>query len=176
WADDPDSQTVDAQRAHQFQRNHELIEKLVDGGLQLAAEEDPIRRAEHCNGLVAFLANEVQQAAVNTESTRIVEMGDHLDALLKHGVAGNLSKGRVQTPIGSARERELNRVRERLMTLIQPLEDQLQLAADADHANIARLLKALREGRAAVEDALRNPWSTGGMGVAGGPRWCPPWE
>src|SRR5262245_9567020 len=102
WAEDPGAASASARRVWQLQRNYALIQKLVQGGLDLASEDDPLKRARCCNGLVESLAGEIRQAAVDQEGGRAVELSNHLQAVLKHGVAGNLGKGRSLIPKGSS--------------------------------------------------------------------------
>ncbi len=99
------------ERILQAQRNQKLVDKLVDGGLKLAREDDRVKRAEYCNNLAKNLVEEIRQAADDHDGDRVVELGRHLQALLKNGVAGNLSKERSQVPSGSAREKDLESVK-----------------------------------------------------------------
>src|SRR4051812_43463174 len=80
WAGDSPSGT---ERARLFQRDRDLIETLVDQGLRLAGEDDPLKRADCCNGVVKHLADELRQAADNREGARMAELSLHLHAVLK---------------------------------------------------------------------------------------------
>ncbi len=143
-------------RAHLFQRNRDLIQTLVEGGLRLAAADDALQRAECCSGVAERLAAAIQQAAVNQEQARVAELGLHLRALLETGVAANLTTARRQIPIGSTLEKNLHEVRDRTAHLIEPLEEQL-LRVSAREEAIQHTLKALQVGRTEVEKALENP-------------------
>src|SRR5439155_26249795 len=46
------------ERAGQLQRDQQLIQLLVDSGVRLAAEDDPLRRADYCNRLADRLGKE----------------------------------------------------------------------------------------------------------------------
>jgi hypothetical protein len=146
-----------ALRAHLFQRDRELIQTLVEGGLRLAAAEDALERAECCSGVAERLATALQQAAVNDEKARLIELGVHLRALLESGVAANLSTARRQIPVGSTLEKNLRAVRDRTAHLIEPLEVQLLGVIDPEET-IQHTLEALQVGRTEVEKALdRSP-------------------
>ncbi len=148
----------DAVRAHLFQRNHELIQTLVRGGLRLAGAEDALQRAECCSGVAEHLATEIQRAVRSQEKKRVTELGAHLSALLETGVAANLSTARKQIPIGSTLERSLREVRDRTAHLVEPLEEQLLNATDVeDEQGIRHTLKALQLGRSEVEKAIEIP-------------------
>src|SRR5262249_51517560 len=101
-AEGPLRQPSAADQTQRFQRNQALIVALVHGGLHLAAEEDPIQRANHCNVVVKLFAVEMRQAADTHEAGRFAELGQHLRALLEDGVAANLSRARGSIPEGSA--------------------------------------------------------------------------
>src|SRR5205809_8121485 len=94
WADDPSPAPSDAERAQMFQRDRALIQVLVRGGLRLAAEEDPLGRADSCADLAEQLASEIRQAAESRQGDRAATLGDHLRALLNDGVDVNLSGAR----------------------------------------------------------------------------------
>jgi hypothetical protein len=107
-----ESSSPGPERILQAQRNQRLVDKLVDGGLNLARETDRIKRAEYCNNLAKSLADEIKQAADDHDGDRVVELGRHLQELLKNGVAANLGKERRQVVAGSAREKDLARVKD----------------------------------------------------------------
>jgi hypothetical protein len=147
-----------AVRARLFQRNRDLIQTLVEGGLRLAAADDALGRAECCSSVAEHLAAAIQQAALNQERARVAELGLHLRALLEAGVAANLSMARRQIPSGSTLERSLREVRDRTAHLVEPLEEQLLRATPAeDQQEIQHTLKALQVGRKQVEKALQIP-------------------
>jgi hypothetical protein len=144
-----------AVRARLFQRNHQLIETLVKGGLRLAGAEDALQRAECCSGVAERLATEIQRAVRSQEKERVTELGLHLRALLETGVAANLSTARKQIPLGSTLEKNLREVRDRAAQLVEPLEEQLLNVSDAeDEHGIRHTLKALHVGRTEVEKSL----------------------
>jgi hypothetical protein len=147
------------ERVRQWRQDRELIRVLVEGGLRLAGQEDPLQRADCCTGLAEHLAEAIQQAAAARDADRVAEMGQHFFALLKRGVAGNLSAARTATPAGSRREEELRRVSDRATRISQPVEDRLRQVTDpADPDDMQRALKAVHDGRVEVERALRaNP-------------------
>ena len=125
WADDPALPPTAAERAQMFQRDRALIQVLVRGGLRLAAEEDPLGRADSCADLAEQLASEIRQAAESRQGDRAAELGDHLRALLNDGVDVNLSGARNVIPPGSAEEKKLQTVSKRAMNLKRFLDDRL---------------------------------------------------
>jgi hypothetical protein len=155
WAEDTSGENAQAGRIRQLQRNRTLVRILVEGGLRLAGEDDPLKRADCCNGLAESLAGEIEEAAAAREGDRAVELGQHLHILLQYGVAGNLSLARNLSPSGSTRELELRRVGARSAEVMQPLEEHLKRAAEADPGEMRRAFKAVYDGRAEVEKALK---------------------
>jgi hypothetical protein len=157
-AQDPVPRPDTAARARLFQRNRDLIQTLVQGGLRLAAADDALQRAECCSRVAEHLATEMQQAALNHEEARIAELGVHLGALLETGVAANLSTARKQIPVGSTLERNLREVRDRTAQFVEPLEEQLLRVNDPDdRQGVRHTLRALQVGRTEVERALGSP-------------------
>src|SRR5688572_7379471 len=103
WAGDAEP-SPEIDRAQRLQRNLGLVQVLVDGGLNLAKVDDPVRRALHCSEIAKHLADEVGQAARGRDVPRVTELGRHLNALLERGIASNMSQARGSTPPGSADE------------------------------------------------------------------------
>jgi hypothetical protein len=151
-AGDEPAATGPPQRVKRFQRDRQLIETLVQGGLHLAGTEDPLQRADYCNKVAARLAAEVEQAAQDQEKARLAELTQYLHALLEEGVAANLDTARSRIPTGSAAEKRLQAIRDRAAGLILPLQEQLEFLPDPeDQEAIRHTLKALREGQRETE-------------------------
>lgn len=149
---------TDHVRARLFQRNQELIQSLVEGGLRLAAADDALQRAECCRDVAERLATEIQQAVAQREQARVAELGCHLRALLESGVAANLSTARKEIPVGSTLEKNLRDVRDRTAHLMTPLEEQLLRETDTEaEPAIQHTLEALQVGRTKVEKAVQMP-------------------
>jgi hypothetical protein len=144
-----------ALRFRQLHRNRPLIEACVASGLSLAAEEDPLKRADCCNSLAQRLAKELQQAAQSREANRATELGEHLHSLVKRGVAANLLTVRRLTPTGSARESDIRRVGDRFTEFLRPLEDFLARTAKSDEQDLRDVHQTVRAARTAVELALK---------------------
>ncbi len=156
WADDAAAPSP-AQLARQFQRNRGLVQALVHGGLRLAGENDPLKRADYCTGLAECLVDEMRQAADDRETARVAELGQHLHALLEHGVAANLSTARDAIPPGSMEEKGLQDLQERTARVLRPLEERLQRNGDPEgRDDLLRARKAVSEGRTVVEKALKD--------------------
>jgi hypothetical protein len=153
----PPPRPPDAVRFQQLQRNRALIQLLVQGGLRLAAENDPVRRAAYCSGMARRLADEVEQAARDQETDRAVELGSHLERLLQAGVAGSLGVARRRIPPGSAEETELRRVARRVADLTRPLEDLLNSMDDNDAGDLRQVLHQVHDARRQVDRSIKPP-------------------
>lgn len=146
---------ADSRRVKQLYRNRTLIQTLVDGGIRLAAQDDSLRRADSCSDMAKGLAIEIGQAAHDREADRAAEMGQHLHDLLQRGVARNLRSVRRTVQSGSTAEMEMERVRDWVKDVAQPLEDQLRLASDTDRETMNRALNAIHSARREVENAVK---------------------
>jgi hypothetical protein len=156
----------DARRFLQLHRNRVLIQAAVDSGLSLAVERDPLKRADTCNGLAQRFAGEIRQAAMNREGDRAAEMGLHFHVLIKRGVAGNLTAVRGQTPVGSAREDEMRRVRDQVRAITRPLLDELrQNLGKGDQDDLQDVVKRIYEARDEVDQVYRMKPQLGGAGL-----------
>jgi hypothetical protein len=143
------------ERAVQVQRNYGLIQTLVESGLHLAAEEDPLKRAHQCLDVAGRMAAEIRQAAEKREELRVVELGEHLHALLEQGVAGNIGLARRQIPSGSTAEKGLREACDQAAVLVRQLEEFLQSTSEPlDSAEMKLMLRGLHAGLDAVEKAF----------------------
>jgi hypothetical protein len=139
------------------QRNQKLVDKLVIGGLDLARAEDRLARAKCCNELAKSLAEEIKQAADDHDSDRAVELGRHLQALLKNGVAANLSRERTIIPQGSARESELRQVSDDSTGITGPLLNDLPETMKENPAALSEVLQVIREAQASFTTTGKTP-------------------
>ena len=156
-AQEPAAPPDDSVLARALHRNRELVQALVRSGLCLAAEEDPVKRADSCNELALRFAGEIGQAATEHDHGRAVELSDCLYAVLKQGVAFNLSTARRLTPPGSAHEMEINRVGNRASHLTEPLEKLLQNPDAIGSGDLKHVVQKLRDARWEVDKAWKKP-------------------
>ncbi len=147
-ADEPSVASPGPARILQAQRNQKLVDKLVDGGLDLARAVDRVERAKCCNELARSLAEEIKQAADDHDGDRAVELGRHLQALLKNGVAANLLRERTIVPQGSARESELRQVRDDSTGITALLLTNLPETMKENPTALAEVLQAVQEAQA----------------------------
>jgi hypothetical protein len=135
----------------QFQRDQALIRSLVEGGLQLAGEDDALARARTCNTLAEQLSREIRQAAEEHDGPRAAFLANHLEALLVRGVASNA--GRVRTAMPDTRRKQaLEDLVGAMDRATEPAETGLRQLATA--ANDFRILRPLQQGRDSVERAV----------------------
>jgi hypothetical protein len=140
----------------QFQQNQFLIEALVESGLRLVEEDDPLSRADACAQLARSFADEVHKAAQERDASRTAELGKHLHNLLERGVATNLREARQQIPMGSTAELKLAAVSRLAAELLQPLRASLQSAADGEKLpHVRTALEELFRKQADLEKTLR---------------------
>ena len=152
-ADEPSAAPSDLGRLWQVQRNQNLVQELVEGGLNLARTEDHLQRARYCNELATNLAEEIRQAADDHDGDRAVELGRHLQDVLQNGVAANLNKERAQVPHGSTRETEMNSVRIQTGDITDHLLKELDQILKDNPAALEQVLQAIQEAQAAVAAA-----------------------
>jgi hypothetical protein len=145
-----------AEKAQRFHRNRKLVETMVDRGLRLASEEDPVRRAEHCNDIARRLADEIRQAARAHEGYRAQELGGHLRALLHDGVAPILKNAITGVPLSSPGQEELRKIGANVRELTRPVMEQLQAVDDEeDREQLRQTHSAVQEALGEVENTLK---------------------
>ena len=142
------------ERLRQLQRDLDLIQTLVDEGLKLAAEEDPMVRARTCNHLAGALVQEIQKAAETKDEKRAAHLGGYLKTVLVRGVAENLDLARRDLPQDSPRQQELQSVSNQTVRVTQPVADE-KYQVDPNYQLMQRALDAVNQGRQAVDNALK---------------------
>jgi hypothetical protein len=154
-AEDPPPRPKAVERALHVERNYALIQVLVRSGLQLAAEEDPLKRAGQCLGVADRLAEEIRQAAEKGEEQRVAELGEHLHALFVQGVAPSVRLARRQIPPESTAEGDLRETCNRAAAFVQRLEEFLQSADPDDKVDKQPMIRELHGAVDAVERAFK---------------------
>src|SRR5262249_2938264 len=142
------------QRLRQLQRDLELIQTLVDDGLKLAAEEDPIVRARTCNDLAGALVQEIQKAAETKDEKRAAHLAGNLKTELVRGVARNPARARRDLPQDSPLQQELQSVSNQTVRVTQPVTDE-KYQVDPNYQIMLPALDAVNKGRQAVDNALK---------------------
>jgi hypothetical protein len=135
--------------ARRFHRNRGLIERLVQDGLDLAREDNLVKRADRCNDIVQGLAREMTGAEAG-ESERVAELGRYLRDVLKRGVGDNLKTARTDIHAGSEEEKELQRVHDKTKDVVHDLKTRLHEGGNPPPS----ALDAIDQGWGAVDDAL----------------------
>lgn len=157
WADGP-APRADAERSQQLHANLDLIRSLVKGGVELANQDDPLKRAGYCNAMAERFADQISLAADGRDAARLTELGNHFHALLQRGVASNFREARRAIREGSAEERELFRVHGETAAFVADLERHLQRALDDEpRPEVQRALQAVQDGRQQVDSAIKGP-------------------
>jgi hypothetical protein len=153
WADADAPRVEEESRLVQFRRDLELIETFVEKGLVLAAEDDPLQRAQTCKTLADRLGSEIKGAEKRTG--RLVALGDMLRTVLVRGVADNLERARAAGPppkdfaqIGS----KVNEMTEAVEGILKETLDGLPDGAARE--SMAPALKALTRAREDIESAM----------------------
>jgi hypothetical protein len=140
--------------AERLRHDLALIQNLVNEGLNLAAEEDPILRARICNKLAGDLVQEIQKAAATKDEKRAAHLGGYLKTVLVRGVAGSLDLARRDLPQDSPRQPELQSVSDQTVRVTQPVADE-KYQVDPNYQLMQPALDAVNQGRQAVDNALK---------------------
>jgi hypothetical protein len=103
-----------------------LLTALVDNGLRLSEESDPMRRADYCSDVADHLLQAVVNASAQGKREQASVLGKHLGAFVERGVSGNLAR----LPQDDPRPAELKLILLRAHQTLAHLEQSLdQLAA-----------------------------------------------
>ncbi|HYV34461.1 MAG TPA: hypothetical protein VE988_02080 [Gemmataceae bacterium] len=141
-------------RVAELQRNEELIGSLVEGGLQLAAEDDPLQRATYCNQMVDKLSGEINLAMKANDPGRAAELGGHMHEMMVKGVAVNLGNARAALEPNSPREPEIARIADKATASAKKIEDEIFRQKLIEPAKMKGTVQGLAKGRNEIEKAM----------------------
>jgi hypothetical protein len=152
-ADGPSPPRSPAERLEQFRRDRGLVRKLVEGGLHLASQDDPLKRADQCNLLARDLSQEVQQAVKEHDRARGERFGQGLEKLLVHGVAGNLTLVADHPAPDAPSLSEVHRLSDEALSVLEPLQKEFDRAPGSMQKQLEKVMQALKRGRSKMEEA-----------------------
>jgi hypothetical protein len=141
------------ERAQQLQHDHDLIETLVDGGLELAQEDDPLKRADLCNTIANALASEVKNAVKKKNSVRAALLSEQMQSILVQGMAVNLVTARQTMIPDSPQEVAIAKLGEKVAVAAKSIEDEVDRIDDP--TKMQSTLIAVHEGRKQIELAIK---------------------
>ena len=90
-----------------FQSNRELLENLIEHGVELANADTPVARVKACRESAKDLGRALRDAAGNDDADRVAELGDYLTAVIRHGLVPTIDDARKTIPAGTPAEQEL---------------------------------------------------------------------
>jgi hypothetical protein len=141
-----------AEVVRQFQRDLDLIEALVEDGLNMGGEEDPIRRAQVCLRLAEKFNKELLTATASRDGARALELSTCLQGLQSRGVAGNLAVARAQP---KDRIAEVEKLGSQAAKVTRQAETELLLIPPAEDKAMSDALAKIKQGRTDVEHAVQ---------------------
>jgi len=146
-----------AEQALRFQRNEKLIQAMVKGSLLLAAEADPVKKADVCKAIARTFADEIERAAVDHEGPRAAELSGYFGTVLQRGVAVNLQTAGEKLPLVSLQNQPLLKVGAEVARIAKPLEEELRREADPEmQTYLERALKSVQGGEQEVREVLKD--------------------
>jgi hypothetical protein len=146
------AESTSVEVGRQFGRDERLLNALVEGGLELAGESDPLKRAGICNEIVDQLGQELLRSAAGKDLPRADPLGRHIQALLARGVVANVNLARFDS--GPGRAAELDGIWARTDAITRPLAEGLRNAA-ATNGRMETIYKAVLAGREKVNYAVK---------------------
>jgi hypothetical protein len=140
-----------------FQRDLALLEAVIDNSLNLAAEDDALKRARLSYRLSEVFVAELHAAAQHHDAERLTALSAHVRALLTRGIVFNVLEARAQFPPPSPGAQELSRFGSQIGAALRKDEYEWeQLPRDPAGAT-DRVRAHLQRGYAEVERALKGP-------------------
>jgi hypothetical protein len=152
---EPTKDTTSSEPTQQLAQNRRLVEVLVNGAVELAAENDPLKRADCCQRLAQEFKREILEAASQEDSRRVIELTEHFEALLRQGIAANLRlsrQGSLSGPV-PAGARDLCRGVGQMSLSIEVLLENFKTSDHVERERLGELLQRIRSARQDIAQA-----------------------
>ena len=145
---------ADVDRVLQLKTDLPLIEALVDQAILISAEDNPVKRIEHCQQLWERFALEMDVAGRDKHNVRRNEVSKHLAELTRGMVQkmNRVQKDKDDTPPSQ----ELLDIGNKMLQLIKPVEIKLKdiAASEADPA-MKTVHEAVQQSRSDMEKTVK---------------------
>lgn len=128
--------------------NRTLIDNLVDHGVQLAATDDPVQRADECRKTAQSLASALRRAADDQDPDRVAELAGLMAEVVRDGLTPTLDEARGVIPRGDPREKDLLRVATQATAGLDAVPAAIPAGKVADSPKVRDALAALAALRA----------------------------
>lgn len=123
-----------------------LLGALVMNGLRLAAEDDPLRRADYCTDVADQLVQTILQASATGDAEQASRLGTYLGQLVEMGVVKNLERV-PSSDLEGTRLHQWEEIGARLVKTTDVLERNLAKAPEAARPGLERAIEASSLGR-----------------------------
>ena len=100
-----------ADQLRMLQTDRSLLGTLLDDGLSLATAESTVAKADGCRRMTRTLVDALGRAAGDNDADRTVELGEHLEAVIRDALAPTLDEARGLIPDDSPEGRKLKQIR-----------------------------------------------------------------
>jgi hypothetical protein len=141
-------------RLAQLRRDLAVIRVLVDKGVELSGEDEPLQRARTCKDLVSLFAQQTKQALARKDFSEASDMGRHVEHLLAQGVADNLARARWKAKGDALLVREIEGIDADLQRLTAALVEEMGSPAAQDAPEMRAAVKGLTQAQKCVNEAV----------------------
>jgi hypothetical protein len=142
-----------SQQQQLFQKNRGMIQTLVDSSLKISQSGDYIERSRSYRKVVMQFQKELDQAAGDTDASRIAELGKHLDTVLRQGLAPSLREANRSIPAGGTGRDDLIDIRDKTVADVSWLQN-IARNKWADTPEVRAVIDALETAKKEVGAAV----------------------
>jgi hypothetical protein len=135
------------QKTQLLQKNYNLIEKLVDNGLKLTKQTDPLSRSENFRGTFLELEQQILAALHERDADRLVELNEHLQSLSSRGLLPTVGAARETISQNHPNESRLFEVRdltERIIGNLQEAITRSSISGTVEAKQLHQTLESIR--------------------------------
>jgi len=142
-----------AQQQQLFQKNRTMVQALVDSSLEISKSNDFVQRSRSYRKVAMQLQRELDDAAGDTDAGRIVELGKHLDTVLRQGLAPSLRAAHQQIGPGGTDRQNLLDMRNSTVELVDRLQNKARNKW-ADTPEVRQVIESLESTKKDLSNSV----------------------
>jgi hypothetical protein len=133
-----------------------LLQVLVVSSLEMAREEDPVKRAEQSTEVAGRLADTLMEQADKGGTEETNRLAESIQKVMERGVQGNLDKLDLDR-VDEARQKQIDRLQERAGAAMQKVQPNIQRMPPAAQQNLLRALELAKQKLSKSKPPPRKP-------------------
>jgi hypothetical protein len=133
-----------------------LLQVLVVSSLEVAREEDPVKRAEHSTDVAGRLVDTLVEQAGKADAEEANRLAQSIEKVMERGVQGNLDKLDSEQ-VDEARRKQIDQLQERAGAAVEKVQPNIPKMPAEAQQNLLRAIELVKQLQAAQKHGKGKP-------------------